>query len=400
MVRSEPYRLHLFLIIIGIIVGVSIFSYSASKQRDFHPEDFGLGLNTQTRIGMDRDKLISVTGNGDQLKLFIPQIITRFKELKSEGKKVALWLGASQLHAINRKAEDDRLAVEFANQLSIDHSDSIAYLQVSTPNANFHDLLILYQLFRQEELKPDWLIVALVYDDLRENPIQKFLLELLKPLPKEVLSNYSVAMHEIQKEINANLNSDAKHQVVERTVTHGTLQEKIEHYLISLLNQYLPGYQYRDKLQSKISILVTTLVSLAAIEVSLIKYRKHSDDSQRYPDIAPHLIDWNKNALKEIIEISKSDSTNLLLYRQPIRPTTGAFYHNRQLYQEFFDQLSNQVDNKSTYYLDLESIVESQDWGITNLGEPDVFHFTVRGHYLLGNAIYKFISEHKENVIQ
>src|SRR5690606_11911091 len=100
--------------------------------------------------------------------------------------------------------------------LAKERNDSLSYLQITSPNANFHDLLILYQLFRQEELKPDWLIVAVVYDDLREHPIQKLLLDFLRPISSDINIPVNKAINHIENERIAHLDGVAKHQVVER----------------------------------------------------------------------------------------------------------------------------------------------------------------------------------------
>ncbi|NKB25071.1 MAG: hypothetical protein GKR87_11985 [Kiritimatiellae bacterium] len=168
----------LHIIFSGLLLGTISFIWIAQLQSDFHPEDFGLGINTKVKF--DADPPFRKSGYTDAQGSQQKRIHERFSKLRKTDRHIALWIGASQLHAINDLTEGDKPAVEYANEALETYNSNITCLQSSSPNAGFHDLLVLYQLFRQAHLFPDWLIIAIVYDDLREEEIQSVLLEQLQ----------------------------------------------------------------------------------------------------------------------------------------------------------------------------------------------------------------------------
>ena len=365
------------IILIGLLSGLFSFVFAALQQSDFNPEEFGLGRNTFTKIAYKEN--FAISGLPDTLD----PVNRHFRKLRKTEQSVAIWLGASQLHAINPLTEGDKLAVEYANAAADNRGANLAYLQTSTPNANFHDLLTMYQLFRQEGLFPDWLIIAAVYDDLREKGMQVSLLKQLKEIPDETIDSGGKGIKDVLDEwLLVKREADSP--------TRGTPHERLEKWLVSNLENTLPGYKYRGRLIAQTSISIQTfLLNLRTQFITKTGFRK-----TRVPKIPKHLIAWNNEALEALIKLALHDRCKMLIYKQPHRPSEEQFYHNREKYDAYFDELSKKCrELKNVYYLDLEIIVPEQYWGVTNSGRPDVFHFRDEAHYLLGKSIDEHIAE-------
>lgn len=365
------------IILIGLLSGLFSFVFAALQLANFNPSEFGLGRNTFTKIAYKGNSVIS--GLPDTLD----SVIRHFHKLRKTKREIALWLGASQLHAINLLTEGDKLAVEYANTEADNKGANLTYLQASTPNASFHDILIMYQLFRQEGIFPDWLIIATVYDDLREKGMQVSLLKQLKKVSDETIELGGKGIKNILDEWLL-LKREADNPSL------GRPQEILEKWLVSNLENTLPGYKYRGRLAAQTSIFIQTfLLNLRTEFVSRTGFRK-----TRTPEIPKHLIIRNSEALESLIKLAQHDRCKVLIYKQPHRPSEKQFYHNREKYDAYFADLSKKCrELKNVYYLDLETIVPTQYWGVTNSGKPDVFHFRDEGHRLLGKSIDEHIAE-------
>ena len=115
----EHPKLYLSFVLIGLILGICAFTFAAKSQKDFNPENFGLGLDTQPRIARSGDDVFSVTGNERELRELLPQFYRTAEMFTEQGRSIILWLGASQVHSINKKRDGDKLAVEYANVIAV-----------------------------------------------------------------------------------------------------------------------------------------------------------------------------------------------------------------------------------------------------------------------------------------
>ncbi len=372
----------------AIISGFVIYYFISKSVSDFNPVNFGLGENTSVKTG---------TYNNDIVNTF-PSIIDfnglnsvswSFKKYKKEKHEIALIIGASQIHAINRLNQGDKLTVEYLNELSV--NKNIRYLQISSPNANFFDLFLLYKSSRDMGNIPDYLILPLVFDDLREFPVQEQLIQLVKDFDTTERLICAPVVKEIELEKNT-IEKAKNKNAIQRNATLNTPQEILENNLLILLNDYLPGYKYRRNLSAKLEIFYSVSVTGVISNTVNLLNSETTQEKLRYPDIPTDLINWNKQALTSLVNLAQYDGCKIILYRQPIRPTEGEFYHNRKQYDSFFEDVKNEYQkNNQVKVADFENIVPQKYWGTTNLGEPDVFHFTSTGHSLLSTKIDSII---------
>src|SRR5688572_475037 len=111
------------MIVLGLVVGAVIFGVAATSQKRFRPEDAGLGQNTFSGIAYDGRLRVSAQRVGQ-----VAETIASFTKSK---RPVVLWLGASQLHAINNLKDGDELAVSYAVKSAEKRGANLNYLQMS-----------------------------------------------------------------------------------------------------------------------------------------------------------------------------------------------------------------------------------------------------------------------------
>lgn len=146
---------------LSLAFGFAGFWALTLQAADFSPRNFGLGKNTHSFTNRFED--LQISGFANDLAI----LKKNQSKLQEQGNKTVLWVGASQLHAINRPQKGDQLAVTFANQDASKKNRARRYIQLSEPNANYHELWAIISAFL-DETPPDAIVLALTYDDLKE----------------------------------------------------------------------------------------------------------------------------------------------------------------------------------------------------------------------------------------
>jgi len=232
----------------GVLVGILLFWTAAETQRDFRPEDFGLGLNTVTMEERSGGLLISAHQTSKMAEL-----VASFRAVKARGHKSVLWLGASQLHAVNQPHEGDHLAVYYANAAAAARSANLKYLQFSLPNANLLELFGAYLYFRNAGCRPDLLVIAFVYDDLNEEGVRTELAAVLPEISpdfREEVGDGAMYVAELQTQREMDNKQEAASGL--HLAVKGTTQERLEEYIQAALVRHWPAYAHRGRLDARI----------------------------------------------------------------------------------------------------------------------------------------------------
>ena len=372
----------------GVAVGVLLFTGLNLAFAEFSAAGVGLGLNTSSHQVTDPEGAVS-----GQLAR-IPELRRRARALRASGHSVALWVGASQLHAINDAEPGDSLAVAHANSASLARGGELRYLQVSAPNANLRELLEVYRDFRAAPASlPDRLILALTYDDLGEPGVRAEFTEVDAQLAVERRAGGGGGDHGDGAggeggpppvgDSTPSRNRDEAAAPVARSATEGTPQEALEDALVGGLERVWPGYAQRGNTRSR--LIVAWKEPLTGV---LYRLRGRPGASP-----SPEVAAWNLEALDALFALTREDGVQLMLYKPPHRPGEQPFYHPRADYDAFFAQLEARCAEAGVPYLDLEPLVPAELWGLTNNYLPDVFHFQGPGHALLGEAIDRWVAE-------
>jgi len=369
---SSAGSLRNLFVVGGIVAGVLAFSTLARRQADFVGAEVGLGLNTVAYMTWRGDDMVG--GNlGD-----LPALRDAARTLRSEGHPLALWLGASQLYAVNHPEQHALTAVSHAQQAADARGSELAYVQIASPNTNLHELLAGYLAFRQQGLLPDVIVLGFTYDDLKEPGVRQTALDYIQtPAPETAALAGPALAHIRDAKLAEGAGPGEGASPVQRTATSGTPQERLEDALVAWLERAWPAYAERPTLRAAAE-------TAWKMPVTTLAFRVLSRPQTIIPD---DMVAWNGTALDAFFALAAADGVPLVIYKAPHRPDMRPFFHRRRDYDAYHDALAARCAAAGATWLDLETLVPAELWGLTNNHAPDVFHFREEGHVSLGRAI-------------
>ena len=286
---------------------------------------------------------------------------------------VVLWLGNSQLHAINQFSEGDKSASFYLHNIL---RDKDRYLfTISIPNANIQEHLVLFEYARQH-LPVKTIVLPLVFDDTRETGVRENLQSTVyQPAIKDRLRETSIGKKLIDQ-CEISVVSDDERQVKDKTI-----QDQSEEYLNDKLASYSGVWAKRADLRGNLF-------------VSLYKFRNYilgiNASSKRRIIRGSYVI--NLEALKALIETAQHANIEVLTYIAPIRNDVPIPYDEDE-YSNFKEEVATITRNAGGTFFNLEELVPNESWGTkesTGLArgpEVDFMHFQSEGHERLANAI-------------
>lgn len=285
-------------------------------------------------------------------------------------KKNILWLGNSQLHAINQKKKYDKNVSELLFEKLINNNYFL--LTLSQPNANLQEHYILYE-YINNLINIDILVLPIVFDDLRETNIRRGLVKILDfESINEIIAKTEIGKKIINKNLSTNKtdNSDS---------SYSTPQDISENFLNKNLSKLSQVWNNRNELRVKfIRFLRNTRNSVFGINPQSIR----KVIPQRYAD--------NIHALEALIDSTEKHKIKLLIYIPPIRNDVKIPYEIDE-YNKFKLYLSElSLKNPSTL-VNFENIVPAKFWGFKNssdLKELDFMHFKQSGHRILSEKLF------------
>lgn len=368
---------------VGVGLGLGLLVVLAHWQRDFVADELGLGLQTYSFRAVDASGE-PISGDASDA----PALAGRLRSQRRAGRTTALWLGASQLHAVNRPGPEPRLAVAVAEQRARERGGDVAYTQLSLPNAGPLELLAVYQAFREPPTRPDRLVLALTYDDLSEIALRDSVVALLDAARPDLAGASGTgsgpeAILARARAQAARERSEPPAAPVERSAIAGTPQERLEQSLVATLEALWPAYAERHSLRS-------AGVAAWKLPLTSLVFRLRGRPIQR---IDPRARAVSEQALRALIAQTRSDGVALLVYEAPHRPDAERFYHDRDAYDAFHAEIAAAASREGFAHLDLERLVPAETYGLTDQFLPDVFHFREEGHRLLGSAIDRWFEE-------
>ena len=366
----------------GVVVGVLLFSTLALKQEHFRPGDVGLGRNTVSREGEHLGRQVAFP---TVIRRPLERLRSAMSEVRRDGYSPVLWMGNSQLHGVNNYVAGGRIAAEYANDAARDRGSQRFYLQWSAPMASLHDMLAMYLFQRQSGALPDLLVIAVSYDQLRGETLK---LRALGSAPQpEVLRVGGPGVAQLGVLLESQAAAAAAPSAVERNVTTGTPQDRLESVLTDRLRGFWSAYRFRGQLTAAIELMARSAIARLTSDVIM----------RRVPSVPTHARVWNRRALESIISICAADGVDILQYRVPFQPgMLESFYQEASDYRSFHEDLRASCVERGVQYVDLESIVPEEYWGLTNEGRPDVSHFRAEGHRILGDAIDSLVAGHAD----
>ena len=351
--------------IIGIILSfISLYWISSSIKTNINFNDLALGEDTTSYFGTVKNKRVHCMDEND-LDLCLDSYFNHGKK-----KDVTLWLGNSQLHAINQKKKGQETATVKLHKLAIKNSKYL--ISVSQPNANLQEhFLLAAHLIKKLPVK--YIILPIVFDDMREDGIRFSLNYLLEDQTTiDLIKNYETGSKLLSQYKNSNINKNKKEN----------LQDKSENFLNKKLSNIWPIWSERVQLRGHLFNFLYRLRNYI-FQINPSTTRK----------ILPGEYKKNLQALNSLIEVSKENKIKLIIYNVPIRNDVKIPYDIED-YGKFKNNLIKLSNENSLKFLNLEQIVPSSLWGkkasttISKKDELDFMHFKEQGHEILANALY------------
>jgi hypothetical protein len=353
---------------VGAIVAWAVLaSLVLQPQRDL--EEFALGFETQSHFATV-DGVPIHCSDLDEAQPCLDGHAAR------GGRPVALWLGNSQLHAINQLKDADRSAAEILHH-SLDGA-GIDVVAFSIPNANYQELLVYFG-FLSKRLPVRSLIVPLVFDDFRELG--------LRGVASIALEDPDVVAFLEDSEAGRSILADrSQRDEGSLAALEGTVQERSESALDGWLSDHWELWSLRPKARGR---LLTRLFVLRNTVFGITPQSKRP--------VIPGRLRLNFDAYAAMLDQARERDIEVVTYVVPLRNDVEVPYIASE-YEAFRREAQRVAEEHGARFADFDDLVPGEYWGMkdsTTLGEGvelDFMHFQGAGHELLADAVERLLS--------
>lgn len=288
-------------------------------------------------------------------------------------RSTVLWLGNSQLHAINQANSESAPA----SAKIFDEFDrrGIDVLTWSFPNANLEEQYLAFEHFRAK-LPMKAVILPVVFDDFRESGVRDSLTTLFDSRDTcQALAQTSCG--------RSLLKGQEGDPVVD---ADDSLQQKSEEAVESWLASQSKTFENRGELRG-------LLFSYAYV----MRNRAFGITAQSVRKKIPGRYALNMDALQSLLKVAVSAGIEPLVYVVPLRQDVQTPYQPEQ-YRLFKDEIRQLVESHDCRLADLDELVPGQFWGqmadVQGGGKGfDFMHFQEDGHRLLATEVADNLAE-------
>jgi len=356
-------------LLLGFFFGIILlYKISPIEQDAKRFEDFALGTENTNTLEKVSDLRVHCSDLSDLIECL------QTYEKTGSGQPVLLWLGNSQVHAINQfKPGEETAATELHRNFQV---TSEYFLTLSQPNASLqeHYLLFSYLLNR---LPIKRLVLPVVFDDMREDGIRTNLIDIFKD---QKTANY-LKNSKIGRILIAN-HGDQDAAGNDMAALQDTLQVRSEKVLNSALKETWSVWVERPTLRGN---FLTWLYQFRnwALGINPSSTRK----------MIPGRFAKNRDALLAILKLAAQRQVKVLVYIPPLRNDVKVPYDIHE-YASFKSEMTSIAQENQVRFVDLENLVPAKLWGTkgsTSIGggqELDFMHFQAGGHRFLAKALF------------
>ena len=298
-------------------------------------------------------------------------------------KSAALWLGNSQVHAVNQLQPGQANAAPLL--FSSLRAQGLDLLTFSLPNANLQEHYVMFEYLRQR-MPLKVLILPVCFDDMREDGIRApDVADFAKdPSTIPVLLRSDIGRRIVKNNSAANSSDFDENIGNETNGIAGTIQERVEKNLNHWLRQHSRLWQTRPEIRGWLfySVLYPFRNSMLGIKPSTARKMIRG----RYSN--------NRAALEETLRSAGSAGTKVALYIVPLRGGNKIPYDPVE-YASFKLDVQSLADRYGATFHNMENLVPDAAWGTkgsTSLAgdeEVDYMHFSYAGHQLLAEALHR-----------
>lgn len=340
-----------------------------------------------------------------------------------------LWLGNSQIHAVNQAIGNDQTAVPaLFESMKAKDLDLVVFSQ---PNSNLQEHWILFE-YLSTKLPVKKLILPVVFDDTREEGLRKEVADALgdegvrkkvltydlgvkllnsKELSKNSqstnaqsansqisniryksnataqtydswLENFSVLWHKYSSEVISCLNNFGNLYV---NVNKPMIGEGLELDINAFLERHSDLWRMRPDL--RVQVIYGYLYTWRNLAFGITPNSKRKIIRGRYKD--------NMEALRITLDSAQKNNIETYVYIAPIRNDVPIPYDNIE-YANFKTEVENIARTYHSNFINYEDLIPANYWGekgSTGKGslEIDFMHFQAKGHQMLAKKLAELV---------
>lgn len=356
-------------LLLGFVLGIA-FLYAAAPDLKVEKRFENLALGEENTVAMGGVVDIRVHCHDlDDIDL----CLNGYKQA-GNAQPVVLWLGNSQVHAINHYRPGEETAAPELHGLLQDRDRY--FLTLSQPNANLQEHYLLFAHL-VDKLPVKTLVLPVVFDDMREEGVRTSLAAALKdPDTRGILGGTPVG----QSLVANHGDQDAAGN--DMAALADTVQEYSERRLNEGLERVWPLWAERPELRGEF-LLSLYLLRNWVLGIDPSSTRK----------MIPGRYANNREAFQAILDLAGERGIDVLVYVVPLRNDVKVPYDLEE-YAAFKAEMATLADRPGVRFANLEDLVPADLWGAkaaTTLGggeELDFMHFQAGGHRLLAAALY------------
>jgi len=367
--KNNIFNQNRLSVLIGLLMGIFLLDFFLpNKESKVDFNEFGLDEHTKTSMASIENKKIHCSDLKD-----LSLCIEGYK-IDNKNSPAIIWLGNSQLHAINQYQFGDETASLQIHRFLRRHN--FYTITISQPNANLqeHFLLFAYLLDR---FPIKTLILPIVFDDMREDEIRSDIKSILKDqISYKRITQTLTGKNLISKFEDKDLAGNKSN------ILDDKMQNSFEDLIDERLGKIWPLWNKRDTLRGELfSNLYLLRNSIFGIKASTTRKMIRGNYIK------------NKNAYRDILNLALDNKVEVVVYIPPIRNDIKIPY-NLTEYNNFKKEIKDIAEEYQVNFNSLENIVPSEFWGrktATSLrgeDEVDFMHFQAEGHRLLAEAIF------------
>ena len=290
-----------------------------------------------------------------------------------------LWLGNSQVHAVNQQKPGETNAPPILFRLL--SARGLDLITLTQPNANLEEHYVLFEYVRHHS-PTRVLILPAVFDDMREEGLRADVAILTKDPETRVALERTAVGAMLLRSAQA-----ADGENIDTKGISGTPQEKME----SAVNNWLAGHS--ELWASRPELRGRFLLSLFFARNMIFGIKpttKRKVIRGRY--------EANFAALEATLQAGREDGIKAILYIAPLRGGVEIPYE-RSEYEKFKLDVARIASSYGARFANLETLVPDNLWGMkpnTSLEEGeelDFMHFQAAGHGLLATRLDDLVGE-------
>jgi hypothetical protein len=289
-----------------------------------------------------------------------------------------LWIGNSQVHAINQYAQGQETAVPllFGNVRKHD-ADLITF---SYPNVNLQECYLVFEYLRSRA-SFDALILTAVYDDTRENGAGVDFARILEDQRTLALLGKTSCGGALLEAHRGTPDSTDDYAALKMT-----LQDRSERWLNDWLGDHAGMWRMRRQARGKLFLNLYYLKNFVF----------HINPQSKRPRIRGRY-DANMAALDTMLQVAHDAGIRVLVYIAPLRNDVEIPYIRAE-YEEFKTDVEKTATAEHAIFADLENLIPANLWGqkkSTSGGsdmELDFMHFQAAGHAILADELTRIVT--------